>query len=365
MALTRWLGCPLSSWGCLVLLIASALLASDPDPQSADPLAEVPALPYLTVMLARDPAVQTELGLSSRQIGEVTAAVASIDNPLWQLRDVPVAQCGEKLAAYLATFQKALASTLSTRQRQRLAELILQARGAKGLLAPDTAARLELSEKQLAALRTRITELQQARKKSDQAAGTADRAQLEKAETKALLGELTAQQKTKLAKLLGKRFDLSRVQKIGCLAPDFDQVEDWINTAPLTVGSLRGKVVVVHFWAFNCINCIHNLPHYKSWYESFPKSDLTIIGIHTPETEAERELANLESKVKEYGIAYPIVFDRSAANWKLWGNHIWPSVYLVDRQGRVRSWWYGELNWQGARGEQNMRRQIEQLLAEQ
>ena len=91
---------------------------------------------------------------------------------------------------------------------------------------------------------------------------------------------------------------------------------------------------------------------------------MAIIGIHTPETARERSVENLRAKTRELGIEYPVAFDQQAANWRAWGNSMWPSVYLVDRQSRVRAWWYGELNWQGARGEETVRKKIAELLAE-
>jgi len=164
--------------------------------------------------------------------------------------------------------------------------------------------------------------------------------------------------------LVGKPFDLSRIVRVGAMAPELTGVNSWINSPPLSLQGLRGKVVVVHFCAFGCINCVHNLPHYQSWYQKFPKSQLAIVGIHTPETQTERNLDNLRGNVAERAIEYPVAVDLDAEYLKAWGNNIWPSVYLVDKQGRVRGWWYGELNWQEARGEESMRKKIEELLAE-
>lgn len=128
---------------------------------------------------------------------------------------------------------------------------------------------------------------------------------------------------------------------------------------------LHGRVVAVHFWAFGCINCVRNLPWYQGWHQSYAGQGLTVLGLHTPETERERSFENLQSEVKAKQIAYPVAMDGKSANWQAWGNQIWPAVYLVDKRGYVRYWWYGELNWQGAKGEEIMRVRIEQLLAEE
>ncbi|HEX3872043.1 MAG TPA: redoxin domain-containing protein [Pirellulales bacterium] len=144
---------------------------------------------------------------------------------------------------------------------------------------------------------------------------------------------MTIEQRSEYAKLVGKPFDLGRVREVACAAPEMREIEGWLNTEPLTLKELRGKVVVVHFWAFGCINCIHNLPQYQAWREHFSSQEMTIIGIHTPETESERRLDNLRRKVAEYKIAYPVAFDAAFENW-------------------------------GARGEELMRERIKALLDE-
>lgn len=90
-----------------------------------------------------------------------------------------------------------------------------------------------------------------------------------------------------------------------------------------------------------------------------------MVGVHTPETEAERDIALLKAKVAEHEMPYLVAVDNETKTWNAWANNMWPSVYLVDKRGNVRYWWYGELNWQGAEGEKIMRQRIEQLLAEE
>lgn len=147
-------------------------------------------------------------------------------------------------------------------------------------------------------------------------------------------------------------------------APEFAEISEWINTRPLTMKDLRGKVVVIHFWTFGCINCIHNLPHYQAWQKDFAGQDLVIVGIHTPETDEEKKAENVRENVKKREIVYPIAIDGSATMWKAWGTRWWPSVALVDRNGEVRYTWEGELNWEEKKGEEWMRKRIEELLAE-
>ncbi len=140
--------------------------------------------------------------------------------------------------------------------------------------------------------------------------------------------------------------------------------EEWINSKPLKLSDLRGQVVVLHFWTFGCINCIHNYPAYKTWHAKFSQKGVTIIGVHTPETKRERDLTNVRKSVEENGLKYPIVFDKDGRTWRTWGNRWWPSTYLIDKKGFVRYRWDGELNWKTTKGEAIMRRKIAQLLAE-
>jgi thiol-disulfide isomerase/thioredoxin len=329
-------------------LACFAALAADTQPVTDDnPAVEIPAPVYVALMLARDPAVHNELGLDRRQVEAILAAVAAVDQPLWLLRDVPVPKCADKLEALRGQLRQGLDAALSAEQRQRFDQLVMQARGAKALVAPDVDARLQLSDAQREQLKQIVAESRQ---------GTLD--------SQKVVAVLSPEQQATLGTMFGRRFDLGGVSQIGCIAPQLRGVEAWINSEPKSLEELRGKVVVVHFWAFGCINCIHNLPHYQSWFEKYPQSDLAIIGIHTPETGAERDLDNLRANVKERQIKYPVAVDGAAENWKAWANHMWPSVYVIDRRGQVRAWWYGELTWEGARGEESMRKRIEELLAE-
>ena len=112
------------------------------------------------------------------------------------------------------------------------------------------------------------------------------------------------------------------------------------------------------------MNCQRNLPSYGRWQKRFANRDLLIVGIHTPETASEKISANVERKVKELGITYPVLLDQQGENWKRWEQQFWPAVYLIDKRGRVRYAWVGELDWNRAGGESKMARRIEDLLNE-
>ena len=112
------------------------------------------------------------------------------------------------------------------------------------------------------------------------------------------------------------------------------------------------------------MSCAQNRPWYRGWHEKYSDKGLTVLGIHTPETDDEKKLDTVREKVKEYDIPYPVAVDNEKKTWDAWTNSVWPSVYLIDKQGYIRYWWYGELNWRGAEGEKIMRDKIEQLIVE-
>lgn len=144
--------------------------------------------------------------------------------------------------------------------------------------------------------------------------------------------------------------------------------DSWLNLpkgSTLSLASRKGKVTIVHFWTFGCINCKRNLAAYDRWWKRFADKGVVVIGIHTPETEAERDPANAARKVKELGISYPVLLDSDHQNWNRWQQHIWPAIYLIDKQGRARYLWEGELEYQKAGGETKMTQHILDLLREQ
>ena len=141
----------------------------------------------------------------------------------------------------------------------------------------------------------------------------------------------------------------------------------WLNTVgnePISLASRRGKVTIVHFWTYGCYNCQNNLAAYARWYQQFAGRDVVIVGIHTPETSSERVGANVVRHVKDFKIEYPVLLDQSETNWRRWQQRYWPTVYLIDRKGKVRFRWIGELNYGGKQGEARMAKLVEDLLRE-
>ena len=120
-------------------------------------------------------------------------------------------------------------------------------------------------------------------------------------------------------------------------APGFDDGGAWINSEPLELAKLgaQGKVVLVDFWTFGCYNCRNTLPYIKQWWAQYKDQGLVIVGVHTPEFDSERDLANVQDAVKSQEIDWPVVQDNDYAIWKAYSNHYWPHFYLVDERGQI------------------------------
>ncbi|MGN6082036.1 thioredoxin family protein [Trinickia sp.] len=118
-------------------------------------------------------------------------------------------------------------------------------------------------------------------------------------------------------------------------APEFTGIDHWLNSPPLTMQSLRGKVVLVDFWTYGCINCFHTLPHVEAWDQQYRSKGLTIIGVHTPEFPNERNTENVKEAIRRYGIRFPVAQDNDYATWNAYGNQYWPAFYLIDKTGHV------------------------------
>ena len=146
--------------------------------------------------------------------------------------------------------------------------------------------------------------------------------------------------------------------KVGNVSPEIDGIVAWINSEPLTVEELRGKVVLVDFWTYTCINCIRTMPFLKQWHSRYQDDGLVILGIHAPEFEFEKDLGNVTKAVGDYGIGWPVALDNDFTTWKNYSNRFWPAKYLIDKAGVVRYTHFGE--GQYAETEEKIRELIEE-----
>jgi len=140
--------------------------------------------------------------------------------------------------------------------------------------------------------------------------------------------------------------------------PGFPGGTQWINSEPLSVESLRGKVVLIDFWTFGCYNCLNALPHVKELEAKYRDRGLVVVGVHTPEFPYEKDAENVRAAVKRLGVIYPVVMDNDYRIWNAFGNQYWPAAYYVDRKGQIRFQYFGEGNYDG------QERIVQQLLAE-
>ena len=125
-------------------------------------------------------------------------------------------------------------------------------------------------------------------------------------------------------------------------APDFKGISQWLNSKALSMPELRGKVVLVDFWTYSCVNCVRTLPHVTGWYEKYKDQNFVVIGVHTPEFAFEKEARNVQNALKQFKINYPVALDNNYGTWQTYKNHYWPAEYLIDAKGHIRHTHFGE-----------------------
>lgn len=350
--------------GFTLMLIA----VSAGEGRSADPYSQID--PYW--LLLHEPAVLDELNLSDSQFDEYRELLDALDLQFFPVRNKSREEAVAGLAKIVEEVRRRLPAVLQPSQLRRLNEILMWRLGTEALIQDDVADKLRFDESQ----RKRIKDILDKTRESvaaieKEVAAGKPRAPLEKkftdlktSEQKQILRVLKTEQVNAWKKLLGETFDVTQLGQTQFKAPALVDTGEWVNSSGLTLDELQGKVVVVHFYASGCINCIRNYPWYREWHDRFRDGEFVMIGIHTPETEAERNLAGVRQKADDEKLAFPILLDVDSENWNAWGNSMWPCVYIIDKRGYLRKFWPGELNWQGNNGEEYMRKQIESLLEE-
>ena len=328
-------------------------------------------VPHHLLGLIHAPEVHRELKMTQGQINQLEKLFDQIDGQWWRSRNLKV----DEQAAVILKLEEAVGNWLQTNctaeQRQRLQQLVLRSQGTRMLLRQDIKQKLDLSERQVGSIfelaqstQKAQTELQEAIRQNlatEELREAVSKAQ--EAEQKFFSSVLKSDQIAKLRELAGREFDTSGLKRIFPKAPELIASKHWINTKPLTLANLRGKVVLLHFYAFQCHNCKANFDVYRRWHEKFG-DQVVLIGIQTPETALERDPVAVARAAGDEELAFPILIDLEAANWKNWSNTMWPTVYVIDKQGYLRQWWQGELRWQGATGDQSIEKLVEELLVE-
>jgi len=340
----------------LILVLASHIVYA----QQASILVTIP---NPATMVLRSPETAKYLVLNHRQLSAIEPVLNHVEIELWKTSTDVSVQRNQTALTLIGQLKNQLSSVFSPFQVQRYQQIVWQAQGVQSLLDPDLALQVGLTQDQQQRIITALTTLQTTLAQ----ASPNQQAQIKQLRTRAeqeSYAALTATQRERLRLLMGVSVDFSRVVERAFKAPEFTGVNTWVNGDAVTLAQLKGKVTIVHFYTYGCINCVRNLPHYNSWYDRFSDRDVQIVGIHRPEMAGEHRIDRVKEKATEAGIQYPVAIDNDSHNWNAWGNHVWPSVYLVDKQGFVRYWWYGEMNWQGTPGETWMRGRIAALVKE-
>ena len=355
------------------VLALLALLASQPDTLSAEDRANAAKrkVPRQLLGLLHAPEVHAELGLSASQISELENQFQVVDGRWFRARIEPPSTNLLIMQELEESMNRWLSNHFSDVQRLRLKELELQAQGTRVLLRGDVADRLSFSEKQKSDLLRMASETDEAvtayqqslRQGKDDTTLTATVQEKQKSERDAIYTVLTESQRAELGELLGEKFHTAGLTRIYPMAPDFSPSADWLNSPSLSLKQLRGKVVLVHFYAFQCHNCQANFDVYRRWHDRFG-DDVVVVGIQTPETPDERRRDRVAAAVKLDDFKFPVIFDEASEHWKTWGNTMWPTVYVIDKKGYLRRWWQGELRWKGADTDQQLERLIEELIEE-
>ena len=147
-----------------------------------------------------------------------------------------------------------------------------------------------------------------------------------------------------VAVIIAAATGFSPASEMNFKAPDVSS-QRWLNTDPLNWEKLKGKVVMVEFWTFECYNCKNVEPYVKSWYKKFQSQGFEIVAVHTPEFDRERDINNVRAYIKDHAITYPVAIDNDFTIWRRFSNRYWPAMYLVDKQGNVRYRFIGEGNY--------------------
>ncbi|HMP08272.1 MAG TPA: redoxin domain-containing protein [Lacipirellulaceae bacterium] len=350
----------------LVGIVRTALAADEAVPV-VDPTYR-PLAPHRLLALLHAPEVHAELKLSEEQVAQLETWFAEVDGPWFRSR----IQSDEIRLAELDRLESAtrawLAANCTPAQQQRVLQLEWQSLGPRLLLRNDLARALGATADQQREFATLAAQNDETVREATQAKAAGDAADDATVtvidESAAVRSILTPEQQAKLGEVVGPLFDTRALRRIYPMAPELVPCDVWINSAPMTLAALRGQVVLVHFYAFQCSNCHANFDIYRRWHQTLRERGVVVLGIQTPETATERDPDAVRRAATERGLEFPIIVDLESANWKAWGNTMWPTVYVVDKRGYIRHWWQGELNWQGATGDATIEEIVESALAE-
>lgn len=359
---------------CRLLTVMTVVVITTWNVSAKEPNADYSKLvPQVLLGLLHAPEVHQDLKLSSEQVEELENLLRELDTQWFPSRILPVDEqrtANQRLESKVWEWFK---KSASEKQQERLGQLEYWGQGSRMLLRKDLAERIGLQASQQQKLAALVRSADEAKRAlgsvlhGDEQLKTlrAKAEQATRAERDSLMKIVRPEQQLKLKAVLGDPFDPTGLKRIYAMAPEFSPVDHWLNSEPLSMRALRGQVVLVHFYAFQCHNCHANFEIYRRWHKDLAKKGVVVVGIQTPETSRERDAEAVKQAASERDLRFPILIDLKSENWKAWGNTMWPSVYVVDKQGYIRFWWQGELNWKGATGDKTIEETVDRLLAEE
>ncbi|NBU40907.1 MAG: hypothetical protein EBS51_08900 [Planctomycetia bacterium] len=355
---------------CLVAVVGVALgiVGTDDVGRAADPF--YGADPVWSLL--HEPALVGELRLSALQQRRFRGLLDESDAAFFPLRNRSGDDAARDVTAAIDALLGQVQRVLDDRQWRRLTEVRTRLYGTTAVLRQGLAERLELSGDQRERIEQLVSEAARAVAELERRAADGEPrgpleerfSDLRKAEMRDVTAILTPAQRAVWQRALGRDFDLGALGRPAYRAPELVDSGHWIGGEPVRLAALAGRVVVVHFYAFGCHNCVANYPTYREWRERFDADEVSIVGIHTPETSTEEDVDRVRQAAHDAGFTFPVLVDGDKANWNAWGNSMWPSVYVIDRRGYLRHFWPGELKWKGATGDVWVAERIEALLAE-
>lgn len=349
----------------LMVGIPSPLSSAEPETPYAPLDAKLVSTPQTLLNLFHAPEVLRELGVSDRQFQELRPALQDIDGPWWRARIVGPEEQRTITARQEGLLTELIRARIGDSAVRRLRQIELQSQGTRCLIRPEVVTAIGLSTRQTSELTDMFATTDDLARKAIPRPGVEDPdaaaawQKAKAAEVDTVRSMLSAAQQKKLMQLVGQPLDTASLKRIYPLVPELIDSGSWIG-AKQQLSQLRGKVILVHFYAYQCSNCIANFTIYNRWQKELTSQGVVVIGIQTPETASERNFDNVASAARKDGFEFPVLVDLKNQNWDAWSNTMWPTVYVIDKQGFVRFWWQGELRWQGATADQK----IEQLVAE-
>ncbi len=327
-------------------------------------------VPQTLLAIAHSEEGQRELGIQTETEVGFDEALRKTASGWMRWRNLPEKEQREAIAraetAVVGEVRRRWGGVAATRLRQ----LELQGQGARAFLRPEVVDHLAITDEQ----RSRFDALFE---RSDRAlsqvrsVGNAGRAQRLAAMARVRQGEseaskklLSAGQQSRWLECLGEVRDTSAFERVLPMAPELVDSGVWVEGGrKARLVDLRGKVVLLHFYAFQCHNCHANFDIYQRWHQTLRDQGIEVVGVQTPETDDERDAGKVVAAAKKAGFEFPVLVDLKSANWDACGTTMWPTVYVIDRRGYVRHWWMGELRWKGAQGDQEIERLAKRLLA--